>query len=82
MSFLALAVRHELCARLRKKGHALEWGDVVRDLAEVREVEVRHRGKDYVLRPPLKGVAGQVFGAAGVAVLPPVRQTLPPGAKA
>ena len=25
VSFLALAVRHELCARLRKKGHALEW---------------------------------------------------------
>ena len=82
VSFLALAVRHELCARLGKKGHALEWGDVVRDLAEVREVEVRHRGKDYVLRPPLKGVAGKVFQAAGVAVPPPVRQTLPPGAKA
>lgn len=82
VSFLALVVRHEICVRLEKRGHDVEWADVLRDLAEVREVEVRHRGKDYVLRPPLQGVAGKVFQAVGVAVPPPVREALPPGAKA
>ncbi|MCR4392593.1 MAG: hypothetical protein NUV94_07555, partial [Candidatus Acetothermia bacterium] len=82
VSFLALAVRHELGARLGKRGHEVEWADVVRDVTEVREVEVRHRGKDYILRPPLRGVSGKVFQAAGVAIPPPVREALPPGAKA
>jgi transposase len=82
VSFLALVVLHELRHRLKRKGLRLERGDILRDLSEVREVEVRHGGKRYLLRTPLKGVAGQVFQAVGVAVPPPVRQTLPPGAKA
>lgn len=82
VSFLALVVRHDLCVRLGKRGDEVEWGDVVRDLGEVREVEVRHRGKDYILRPPLRGVSGKVFRAAGVAIPPPLREVLPHGAKA
>jgi hypothetical protein len=74
VSFLALVVLHELRHRLKRKGLRLERGDILRDLSEVREVEVRHGGKRYLLRTPLKGVAGQVFQAAGVAIPPPVRE--------
>jgi len=46
-----------------------ERGDLLRDL-----VGVRHEGKRYILRTPLKGVAGKVFEAVGVAVPPPVQE--------
>ena len=52
----------------------VEWKDVVRDLMEVREAEVMHGGKRYILRLPLKGVAGKVFGAVEVAVPPAIRE--------
>lgn len=55
----------------------MEWSEVLRDLAEVREVEVQHGAKRYVLRSPLQGVAGKVFQAAGVAVPPAVREVPP-----
>lgn len=74
VSFLALLLLHELKERLKRKGLAVEWKDVVRDLMEVREVEVMHGGKRYILRLPLKGVAGKVFGAVGVAVPPAIRE--------
>lgn len=74
VSFLALVLVHELKERLKRKGLEVEWQDVVRDLLEVREVEVVHEGKRYILRPPLKGVAGKVFQAVGVAIPPPARE--------
>jgi len=74
VSFLSLVLLHELDRRLQRKALTVEWGDVLRDLAEVREVEVRHAGKRYLLRPPLKGVAGSVFQAVGVAIPPPARE--------
>ncbi len=80
MSFLALVLLHELDRRLQRKDLKLEWGDVLRDLAQVREVEVRHAQKRYVLRPPLKGTAGHAFQPAGVAIPPPARE-LTRGAK-
>ncbi len=43
-SFLALALRHELGHRLARRGWKLEWADVIRGLALLREVEVRNGG--------------------------------------
>ncbi len=80
VSFLALLVLHELEGKLARKGLKPERADVLRDLAQVREVEVRHRGRRYALRPPLQGVAGKVFQAVGVAIPPPARE-LTRGAK-
>jgi len=37
-------------------------------------VEVVHEGKRHILQPPLKGVAGKVFQAVGVAIPPPARE--------
>jgi len=79
VSFLALVLRHELRERFSRHAVTVEWPDVLRDLARVREVDVRHGGKRYVLRPPLRGVAGKLFRAVGVAVPPPARE-IPCGA--
>jgi transposase len=71
-SFLALVLMHELTERLKRKGWKLEWADVLRDLEALEEVEVRHQGKRYLLRTPLKGVCGKVLQGARVAIPPPV----------
>jgi transposase len=71
-SFLALVLMHELTERLKRKGWKLEWADILRDLTALEEVKVRHQGKRYLLRTPLKGVCGKVLQGAGVAIPPPV----------
>ena len=73
-SFLALALRYELQSRLRAKGRAFEWAEVLRDLERVQQVEVEHQGKRFLLRSQLTGTAGRVFQATGVAVPPTVQQ--------
>jgi hypothetical protein len=81
-SFLALVLMHELDQRLAKRDEKLEWSDVLRDVRELRQVEVKQDGKRYLLRPPLPGVCGKVLQAVGVAAPPPVRDIPSPGAKA
>ena len=73
-SFLALLLMHELTRRLHRRGWKLEWADILRDLETLEEVEVRHQGKRYLLRTPLKGVCGKVLQGAGVAIPPSVRE--------
>jgi hypothetical protein len=70
-SFLALVLRKELQDRLEAKGWSLEWGDVIRDLDRLQEVEMSLEGKKWVVRTETKGTVGKVFQACGVA-LPPV----------
>jgi transposase len=72
-SFLALVLRHELQARLKERGHDLEWADVMRDLERVQYVDVEHAGNRFRLRTELAGSAGRVFQAAGVAAPPTVQ---------
>ncbi len=72
VSFLALLLMHELTQRLNTRGWKLEWADILRDLETLEEVEVRHQGKRYLLRTPLKGVCGKVLQGARVAIPPPV----------
>ena len=81
MSFLALVLRHELEQRLAKRGWKLEWPDIVRGLSAMDEVEVRHQGRRYLLRSPLRGVAGKVLQTVGVAIPPPVREQDAPDAR-
>jgi hypothetical protein len=73
-SFLALLLRHELQARLQRRGHELEWAEVIEDLERVQYVEVEHTGKRFWLRSELQGAAGRVFQAVGVAAPPTVQQ--------
>ena len=73
-SFLALCMRKELADRLANNGSKLEWNDIVRDLAELQEMQTVFSGKPFVLRSQLKGCAHKVLQAVGAAVPPTVRE--------
>jgi transposase len=73
-SFLALVLRQELQARLRERGHELEWADVISDLDRLQLVEVEQEGKRFLLRSEAQGTCGKVFQAMGVALPPTVQQ--------
>ena len=75
-SFLALLLAKELEDRLHRYGVAAEWGDIVRDLDRLQEIELEQDGKRFLLRTPITGVAGRLFQAVGVA-LPPNIQEIP-----
>ena len=66
----------ELEDRLHRHGIAAEWGDILRDLDRLQEIELEQDGKRFLLRTPTTGVAGKLFQAVGVA-LPPNLQELP-----
>ncbi len=72
-SFLALLLRDELQRRLQAKHWQLEWDDVLRDLDQLQEIELRVQDKDYVMRTEAKGSAGKVFQACSVALPPTLR---------
>lgn len=73
-SFLALVLRKELEERCAANGLRPEWGDVVRDLERLQEIEVEQDGKRFLLRTPTTGCAGKLFQAAGVALPPNIRE--------
>jgi hypothetical protein len=75
-SFLALLLAKELEDRLHRHGVAAEWGDILRDLDRLQEIELEQDGKRFLLRTPTTGVGGKLFQAVGVA-LPPNVQELP-----
>src|SRR5271170_4440082 len=59
-SFLALLLVKELEDRLRRQGIAAEWGDILRDLDRLQEIELEQDGKRFLLRTPTTGVAGKL----------------------
>ena len=62
-SFLALILRKELDTRCRRAGLQPEWGDVLRDLDRLQEVEIDKAGRRMTLRTPSTGVVGPLFKA-------------------
>ena len=76
-SFLALVLRKELEDRCRDAGLHPEWGDVLRDLDRLQEVELTRDGKRLILRTPVSGVAGKLFQAAHIALPPNIREPAP-----
>ena len=73
-SFLALVLRVQLQEMLEDRGQKLEWNDVLRDLERLQEIETVFSGRRFVLRSQLKGCAGAVLKAVGVAVPPTIRE--------
>lgn len=65
-SFLALRLEVDLQRRLDERAIEVSWPDLMRDLSQVQAVKVELDGRNYLLRTDLKGVAHQVFVAAGV----------------
>ena len=72
--FLALVLRVQLQEMLEAHGQKQEWNDVLRDLERLQEVETVFSGRRFVLRSQLKGCAGTVLKAVGVAVPPTIRE--------
>jgi hypothetical protein len=64
--FLALRLEVDLQHRLDDRDVDTSWPDLMRDLAEVRAVDVTLDGKQYRLRTELRGSASLAFNAAGV----------------
>ena len=73
-SFLALVLRVQLQEMLENRGLKPEWNDVLRDLDRLQEIETVFSGRRFVLRSQLKGCAGAVLKAVGVAVPPTIRE--------
>jgi hypothetical protein len=59
-------------ALVAQHGLQAEWGDVLRDLDRLQEIQLEQDGKRLLLRTPTTGVAGKLFRAVGVA--PPQRR--------
>jgi transposase len=72
-SYLALLLKCELEERMRAKELQWEWGEIVRGLDALQEVETQFHGRGYVLRSQLLGNASEAIRGAGVTVPPPVR---------
>src|SRR4051794_313384 len=75
-SFLALVLRKELDERCRNAGFRPEWGDVLRDLDRLQEVEIRKDDQHITLRTPATGVVGPLFKAARIALPQNLRGTV------
>jgi Transposase DDE domain len=73
-SFLALVLRKELDERCRNAGFRPEWGDVLRDLDRLQEVEICKDDQRITLRTPATGVIGPLFKAARIALPQNVRE--------
>lgn len=77
-SYLALVLRKELQDRLEARGHPdVEWAQALSDLESLQEIEIFHQGKRFALRTETLGAAGKLLQAAGVSLLPTVRQLTP-----
>lgn len=73
-SFLALLLRRALEMRLEAKGESWEWGEIIRGLDHLQEVEAVFQGKRFILRSQVIGQAHKACLAAGVALPPTLRQ--------
>jgi len=73
-SFVALVLRKELQDRLDEKGWKCEWADIISDLDDLLEMEIKVNGKSYVIRSETNGTTGKVAQACGVALPPTLRQ--------
>jgi Transposase DDE domain len=79
-TFLALVLRHELVSRLAtSRPKAIEWRQIVDDLADLSHVEVEQDGKRAQLRTAPGPTIDPVCRAIGI-TLPPVYQEIPPAA--
>lgn len=64
--FLALRLEVDLQRRLDERGCDTSWPDLMRDLSELRAVDVTLDDQLYRLRTDLRGSAFHAFAAAGV----------------
>jgi transposase len=73
--WLALYLVVMLRKRIEKLGETVEWNDLIRDLSQLRAIELAFADQRYLLRTDMTGVANVAFRAAGVKP-PPIAQPL------
>jgi transposase len=74
--WLALYLVVVLRQRVEKLGEKVEWNDLIRDLSQLRAIELAFADQRYLLRTDVTGNANVAFRAAGVKP-PPLAQPLP-----
>ena len=77
--FLALRLEVDLQRRLDERKVEVSWPDLMRDLEQVKAVEVTLDGNRYLLRTDMIGKSYEAFVAAGVRPPPKVTPLAPPG---
>ncbi len=77
--FLALRLEVDLQRRLDARGSDTSWPDLIRDLDQVRAVDLTLEGERYLLRTDLRGAAYEAFAAAGLRPPPAVTHLGPVG---
>jgi hypothetical protein len=73
--WLALYLVVTMRQRIEAIGAKVEWNDLIRDLGQLRAIEVTLEGQRFLLRTDLAGCAHVAFKAAGVKP-PPLTQPL------
>lgn len=73
-SFLALCLKRELQLSIEKKELKTEWGEIIRGLENLHEVELQLQDTTFLLRSSLCGHAAHAIRAAGAALPPTIRQ--------
>ncbi len=74
-SFLALYLVVELRKKLEAAGSKVEWSDLVRDLEQMRALELNPEQQRHLLRTELRGYANAAFQAVNLRP-PPLAQSL------
>ncbi|MGA2495450.1 MAG: IS1634 family transposase [Roseiarcus sp.] len=77
-SFLALTMQKHLDDLMGEDGAALEWKRLLRDLDALQQVQIRHRGADWLVRTDAAPSISSLFRRAHIALPPRARQTKPP----
>ena len=73
--FLALYLVVALRKKIEATGTKVEWSNLVRDLAEMRAIELKLEDQRYLLRTELRGAANMAFQAVNLRP-PPFAQPL------
>jgi transposase len=77
-SFLALAMQKHLDDLMREDGATLEWKRLLRDLDALQQVQIRHRGADWLVRTDAAPSIASLFRRAHIALPPRAQPTKPP----
>jgi transposase len=77
-SFLALAMQKHLEDLCGDAGIVPEWKALLRELDQLQQVRIRHRGTDWLVRTDASTAVTKLFRHAHIALPPRARQTAPP----
>jgi hypothetical protein len=76
-SFLALALKTKLEERIAALDRVSSWPEIIDDLDSLTETEIEYDGKHFIVRSAPRPAATLALRAAGVALLPTVRDAPP-----